>query len=501
MDLNKKQAFLKFIKRLSFMAILFLIPFLIVAYIVFLSPAVYGNTFVGVLKDKCERLYNIQEPKIVIIGGSSVPFGLESELIEKELDMPVVNFGLYADLGTKLMLDLSEDAINEGDIIVIAPELNAQTLSLYFNAQTTHQAFDNCRELYTKLKSEDVGAMLGASIGYSADKLEYLIYDKEFPQNDGAYKKEFFNAYGDNVYERKNNIMGGVDAGIHFNYLCDFSDTVTTQYEEFVQYLNRYIYYAERKGATVYYSFAPMSENAISEMVSREDIDAYILNLSQHLHCKIISDIDDYIMDDRYFYDTEFHLNTSGAKIRTVQLIDDIKRTRGDTSVTLYPSELPTPPPYPDDEILAGEEGSENFLFEEFTIGSNTYYRIVGLSEVGKTLQHLIIPNQYNGKAVRQIAEDAFLDSPALITLTVGKNIRQISSNAFRGAMRLEKLIIPDGMSALDITVPNDMGDNILMTNGANPDLKIVVPKGQIEMYGLDVDYLWGSYADFLVEE
>ena len=79
--------------------------------------------------------------------------------------------------------------------------------------------------------------------------------------------------------------------------------------------------------------------------------------------------------------------------------------------------------------------------------------------------------------------------------------IRQIASNAFRGAITLEKIIIPDGMKVLDITVPNDMGDNILMTNGANPNLKIVVPKGQIEKYALDVDYLWGSYAAFLVEE
>ena len=65
----------------------------------------------------------------------------------------------------------------------------------------------------------------------------------------------------------------------------------------------------------------------------------------------------------------------------------------------------------------------------------------------------------------------------------------------------MEKVIIPDGMKTLDITVPNDLGDNILMTNGANPNLKIVVPKGQIEEYSLDVDYLWGAYKDYLTEE
>ena len=42
--------------------------------------------------------------------------------------MPVVNFGLYANLGTKLMLDLSRSGIGAGDVIVVAPEMNEQTL-------------------------------------------------------------------------------------------------------------------------------------------------------------------------------------------------------------------------------------------------------------------------------------------------------------------------------------------------------------------------------------
>ena len=498
---KEKRTVYSFLKILLLLFLVFLVPFLLVSYAVFWSPAVYGDTFVGVLKDKYERLYSIEEPKIVIIGGSSVPFGIDSEMIEESMQMPVVDFGLYADLGTKLMLDLSEGAIREGDIIILAPELNAQTLSLYFNGKTTHQAFDNNRELYGSIKSDDIGSMIGTAFSYTMDKIPYLVGKKDYPKNDGAYQKEYFNVYGDNSYVRENNIMGGVNPSIHFNFHCDYSDATTTEYEEFIQYLNRYIDYATRKGATVYYSYAPMSDRAIMDAVTEEDIDAYVTNLAAHLHCRIISDIDDYIMDDRYFYDTEFHLNSAGTVVRTVHLIDDLKRTLGDSSVTMMPSDLPSPPPYPVDETVEGEEGSEYFEFMEYTIGSNSYYAVVGLSELGKEMENLVVPNTYRSIPVRMIEADAFLNSPNLKTLTVGKNIRQIASNAFRGAFSLEKIIIPDGMKVLDITVPNDMGDNILMTNGANPNLKIVVPKGQIEKYALDVDYLWGSYADFLTEE
>ena len=64
---------------------------------------------------------SVEGKKIVIVGGSSVAFGFDSQKIEQAFPgYKVVNFGLYADLGTKVMLDLSEDHISEGDIVIVA---------------------------------------------------------------------------------------------------------------------------------------------------------------------------------------------------------------------------------------------------------------------------------------------------------------------------------------------------------------------------------------------
>ena len=82
-----------------------ILPFISVITLAVSLPAQFDQSFVGALSDKCERLYSIDEPKIVIVGGSSVAFGIDSALIEKYTDMPVVNFGMYAALGTKLMLE------------------------------------------------------------------------------------------------------------------------------------------------------------------------------------------------------------------------------------------------------------------------------------------------------------------------------------------------------------------------------------------------------------
>jgi len=119
-----------------------LIPFGAILGITAFAKPVYGQTFLGELAPKYERLNAIDEPKVIIVGGSSVAFGLDSKLLEQHIGMPVVNFGLYATLGTKVMLDLSRAGIHAGDIIVLAPEMDAQTLSLYFNPESTWQAVE-----------------------------------------------------------------------------------------------------------------------------------------------------------------------------------------------------------------------------------------------------------------------------------------------------------------------------------------------------------------------
>ena len=44
-----------------------------------------------------------------------------------------------------------------------------------------------------------------------------------------------------------------------------------------------------------------------------------------NIHATVISNVADYLMDSKYFFNTDFHLNTEGAKVRTDLLIRDIR--------------------------------------------------------------------------------------------------------------------------------------------------------------------------------
>lgn len=483
-----------FVRVFSAMLAVFMLPVLTVLVTVFFLPPVYADTFVGELGEKYDRLCSIDDPKIVVIGGSSVAFGLDSAMMEEKLGMPVVNFGLYANLGTKLMMDLSKANINKGDIIVLAPEMNSQTLSLYFNSETAMQALDGNMRMLFRVGSDNHESLLGASWKFANDKLHYLVSGKR-PANEGAYKKENFNEYGDNVYDRPYNVMTENQNTITLDFRTNYEDSIDSEYEQYIAYVNDYVKYAERRGATVYFSFSPMNAAAMSSNLHAEDIYAFYRNLCASLDCRVISNVNDYIMDEGYFFDSEFHLNNAGVVVRTVKLIDDIKREIGRGDITMDILDLPEPPGYKPSDIVDGDEENLYFLLELVEGAGETYYKVVGLNDAGKSQSELKIPKNVDGIPVRSIGENVFFGCNALTKLTLGENINAISGRAFNGASSLVSVIIPEGKKADDISVPNNMSD-ALMTEGCNPALKFYVDEPFYT--GFIGDYFWGDYGTMI---
>lgn len=476
--------------------VLLLAPFGILGASAFALPPVYHDTFVGELGEKYDRLCSIDEPKIVVVGGSSVAFGLDSKMLEEATGMPVVNFGLYADLGTKLMMDLSRANINRGDIIILAPEPNAQTLSLYFQASTTLQAMDGRADMLAHVDGENYLSLIGGLWDFGVSKLQYHLTGGR-PENVGAYRKENFNEWGDNVYDRSYNQMSIIEKSIALDFRVD-EDEATSDYEAFIDYVNDYIAFANSRGATVYYSFCPMDRAALVETLDEDGLFAYYDNLYDALDCEIISDIRQYVMDDGYFYDTVFHLNNAGVVVRTTHLINDLARTLGRPGMLRSTASLPPPLSHSTHKNVPGN--AENLYFELRRVvsewdESDVYWEIVGLNEEGKKQTKIDIPNQIEHLPVSVIAKNAFADS-ALEHLTLGENITAIAERAFADAQALVRIDVPNGIQPIDITVPN-FGNEETMTTGARTDLKIYVDARYFDAFC--GDYSWDTYNSHLM--
>lgn len=467
-----------------------LVPLVLVMFC-FLLPAQYDLSFYGGMKIKYDRLKNTEGNKIVIIGGSSVAFGVCSDLLESELDMPVVNFGLYANLGTKYMLDVAEDYIEEGDIVIISPEQHYQALSLYFNGEAAWYTADSDFSLLSKVKWDNAGDIAKSFLSYTSGKFGYWRTSKPCP--DGVYNVYSFNEYGDISYERAYNEMtAGYDAGtpIYFN------EEVISQ--DFIDYINEYNKVMTKRGATVYFAFSPMNAAALS-VEDTDEIADYYSYLNGALDFEIIGNPLTHILDKDWFYDSNFHLNSAGAVYYTRLLAMEIKSELEDyTPVSIALPDMPVK-----EEEAVESSGISAALSEAAAIFNLSLtsistsegvittggWQIDGLTEYGLTLSEIKIPDEIAGLPVKAIASGAFAGDTNVVKITFGLNISYVGIDAFDGCSSLTAIYITS-------TDPNSYNVSSSALEGAE-NCYFYVPE---ESYysGYLIDYFWGAISSRL---
>lgn len=298
-------------------------------------PAQFGDTFMGELKSKYERLKETPGKRIVLVGGSGVAFDCDSAMIDEFFpSYEVVNFGMYAGLGTKAVMDLSKSYIHEGDIVILSPEQSRQTLSDYFNGEYMWQAADGAFGMLRNIKSENFETMLGNFPRFALEKLNYVMKGQK-PQTDSIYQKKSFNTYGDIELDtcRENILPNGYDV----NQKVRFTEDVVQP--EFMDYMNDWAKRLEKKGAVVWYRYCPVNKLSVEDM---DDLAAYDVFLRQKLDFPVIGNPENSLMEAEWFFDTNFHLNQPGKEVNTVQLIRDMKAMLGDDRAVTV--ELPEKP-------------------------------------------------------------------------------------------------------------------------------------------------------------
>lgn len=298
-------------------------------------PVQFGDTFMGELKSKYERLKETSGKRIVLVGGSGVAFDCDSALMDDFFpSYEIVNFGMYAGLGTKAVMDLSENYIHEGDIVILSPEQSEQTFSDYFNGEYMWQAADGAFGMLRDLKSENFDAMLGNFPRFALEKLNYVMKGQK-PQTDSIYQKKSFNTYGDIELDtcRENILPNGYDV----NQKVRFTEDVVQL--EFMDYMNDWAKRLEKKGAVVWYRYCPVNKLSVEDM---DDLAAYDVFLRQKLDFPVIGNPENSLMEAEWFFDTNFHLNQPGKEVNTVQLIRDMKAMLGDDRAVTV--ELPEKP-------------------------------------------------------------------------------------------------------------------------------------------------------------
>ncbi len=438
-------------------------------------PAQYDRAYLAALQDKTERLRTAEGKRIVVLGGSGAAFDVRSDLLEAELkDYRVVNFGLYAGLGTTVLLDLVAPELKAGDLVLFLPEQSEQTLSTFFDAERLWQAADGARIDLLRLSPEDRGAMIGSLPAFAASKAR-LFFDGERPSGDAVYARSSFNAYGDIACagREQNRMQGGLDQ----NLLISFDPALAT--DDFCDRVNTFTAACRKKGVDVYFGFCPMNAAAVSE-AERARAGAYAESLHQRLTCPLLGTPEGAIWAAEWFYDTNFHLNAAGQIAYTAQFAGLLKSVLGDASpVAIVVPELP---PLAAARVVTGDDrDADCFVYAKTADG----YRITGLTEPGVTRTELIVPAVHDGLPVTGFEQGTFAENERIRTVTLDSNILSIADGSFSGCTALERIVLRNAH-------PETCAVGRGLLDGTRA--RVAIPKAAFSAYA--TNYFWSVHAD-----
>lgn len=287
------------------MLVLLLVP---VIGSLFLLKSESCDTYLLANVDKNERLASIKEPKLVLIGGSNLAFGLNCKVLEDSLSLSPVNMGLHASIGLRYMMREVEPYLTSGDVLLIVPEYE----------QFTSECFYGEFPLFEILAREGKYNILFGDFRYypyMCDQLQIfrnnLLSKLTSPLALGDYSRSNFNIYGDNT--------GHWD--LPSKPIMDIPLKGEPQ-QDIVKQVAAYIGRMEKRGVKSYI-FPPVYKKG-SALLSEEFIRQTEKQLKENEIPFQVSP-DKYIFADSLFYDTMYHLNKQGVDKRTGLLLNDLK--------------------------------------------------------------------------------------------------------------------------------------------------------------------------------
>ena len=301
-----------FIKLICFMLSLLIIPS---AYFFYVQskPAVFRRSLMGSVNVKLSILQQTEGERIILLGGSSVPYSIQCESVSKAAGKPCISMGATAYLGLEYYYYLIKDEIRAGDIIIIAPEFSM--LSNSVNYTTVWTAVENSEQLLTRLPLSYIPPMAKSFYNYSLSKLDLIKNGRPEKSELEQYYEAGFGPYGDIVTYRETLLESGYDKN------NTYSITQSSLSEEAVRATNKFCDFAQKKGCSVYITWAPFDKLAFQSSIRQ--LAEFEKTLKNEIKAEYVGNMTDCLMDEKYFYDSNNHLTTSGAQLRTEIFISD----------------------------------------------------------------------------------------------------------------------------------------------------------------------------------
>lgn len=271
-----------------------------------------------IYRHKTEWANSISEEKLVIVGGSSALFGISCKQIHRTFKVPCVNGGTHAGLGVGYVLHRARQFVNPGDTVLLA-----LAYEFYSTNQSTPPDFLVDYVLSRDphfLIEQNFGSSLQIILGVSWYRLLSGFINAFVSPNDYgiSYKAKTLNRFGDETANRLKDLGKGQKQAR--NSLTPYQARGYVSESYGMEQIQKFIAYCKENNITVLATWPNTLWFEEYESGEYKSFFESINNFYQNLDIPLLGQYREFMYDKAQIFDTIYHLNRSGVRLRTKQL-------------------------------------------------------------------------------------------------------------------------------------------------------------------------------------
>lgn len=289
------------------------------------NPTKMSQWIYDVYEKKIQLSKNIIEKKIVLVAGSNILFGINSERLSKEFNMPVLNYGVNAGIELPYTLHMAKKVINKSDIVIIPLEYpmysydgtpGVQMIDYIFSRDLSYFMSLSLQEQFYMLSHIDLKRVYKGFFYKGGEKIKNGLY--------GAHN---INENGDqintNVKFRTQGMLNEIithDKNPEKYGMTFDKDSIGWEYiRDFVNYC---------KQLNVKVIFMPSTLMKHDNYYTTPKEKWFFENIAKEVRQRgwtYIGNPYNYMYDKSLYFNTNFHLIEEAREIRTGRMIEDIR--------------------------------------------------------------------------------------------------------------------------------------------------------------------------------
>lgn len=292
-----------------------------------------GNDYALASRLKQQRLASLPSPKLALVGGSNLAFGVDSQLLTSRTGCPAANMGMNGYLGVRYMLAESESRMQRGDVVVLAFELDSFVKSV--------EGTSGDLLMIAKAEPASLSHMTWSQIAGIAARIPYVDQQKLRRLSQDGFERLYARLQGKPVPAAAVDI-NAIESVRGFNPAGDLESHLDVTWPkkreqgldisnlplepELFELLEGFAARMQQRGVDVIMSYSPVQAEFFRQH------ERAIRDIHQRLLAvpglQVPSSPEAFMYDSGRFFDTVYHVNREGRALRTARLADDIVARR-----------------------------------------------------------------------------------------------------------------------------------------------------------------------------